>query len=96
MLGCFDRAVSASNDSNNYLGFDDANIACPSPLHRQQEDDDSIAQKADILCLGHIASSLIGFKLLMERNPDFCSSLTRACITAGDISIRSACMDAIR
>ncbi len=88
MLGCFDLAVAVSNCD------DDDHFECSS-LHQQQEDD-STTQKADILCLGHIASCLPGLKLLLERKPDFCSLLTKACLSAGDISVRSACMDAIR
>ncbi len=93
MLGCFDRAtVAVSNCNDDDFGC--TTFVCPS-LHQQQEDD-STAQKADILCLGHIASCLPGLKLLLERKPDFCSLLTKACLSAGDISVRSSCVDAIR
>ncbi len=88
-LGCLDRVICDPNNGR------DNNVGVPTPPYQCQEDD-STAQKADILCLGHIASRAKGIKLLLERKPDFCSLLTKACIFAGDISIRSACMDAIR
>ncbi len=94
-LECLEHAISDLNSNNGDDDFGWASFVCPSAPCQQQEDD-CTAQKADILCLGHIASRLPGIKLLLERKPNFCSLLTKACIFAGDISVRSACMDAIR